>query len=48
MSEMHKLLVFCCRFRKKKKKVFFFPRVDFCPFCGVSLDEEIDEHQDKI
>ena len=32
----------------KQKKVFFFPRVDFCPYCGVSMDEEIDEHQDKI
>ena len=32
----------------KQKKVFFFPRVEFCPYCGVSMDEEIDEHQDKI
>ena len=31
-----------------KRKVFFLSRVDFCPFCGVSMDEEIDEHLDKI
>jgi len=31
----------------KRKKVFFF-RVEFCPYCGVSMDEEIDEHQDQI
>ena len=32
----------------KRKKVFLFPRVEFCPYCGVSMDEELDEHQDKI
>lgn len=31
-----------------KRKLLFCARVDFCPFCGVSMDEEIDEHQDKI
>ena len=30
------------------RKVFFVARVDFCPFCGVSMDEEMDEQQDKI
>ena len=24
-----------------RRMVFFFPRVEFCPFCGVSMDEEI-------
>ena len=32
----------------KQKKVFCFPRVDLRPYCGDSMDEEIDEHQDKI
>ena len=32
----------------KQKKVFLFPRVEFCPYCGVSMDEEIDEQQEKI
>jgi len=31
-----------------KRKLLFCARVDFCPFCGVSMDEEFDEHQDKI
>ncbi|MEE2706148.1 MAG: hypothetical protein VX988_03805 [Planctomycetota bacterium] len=31
-----------------KRKMFFLARVDFCPYCGVSMDEEIDEHQEKI
>jgi hypothetical protein len=31
-----------------KRKMFFLARVDFCPYCGVSMDEEIDEQQEKI
>ena len=29
-----------------RRKIFFFSRVDFCPFCGISMDEKMDGHQD--
>lgn len=31
-----------------KRKLLFLARVDFCPFCGVSMDAEVDGQEGEI